>query len=120
MPPDKAKLHPSADVRREAVGWFQALRDYETQHNAGDPGRVLARRLSNVEYDYTIRDLTGDPWNGRTLEWATASPPAAWNFAVQPKVAGLDAFWNSKSRAQVTKDEPTSNYEPVEMPMSSE
>ncbi|HWA09216.1 MAG TPA: DUF1592 domain-containing protein [Opitutaceae bacterium] len=59
MPPDKAKLHPSADVRREAVGWFQALRDYETQHNAGDPGRVLARRLSNVEYDYTIRDLTG-------------------------------------------------------------
>ena len=54
-----------------------------------------------------LRDVTGDPWNGRTLEWATASPPPAWNFAFQPRVAGLDAFWNSKSRAQATKDEPT-------------
>ena len=31
------------------------------------------------------RDLTGDPWNGRTLEWSTASPPPAWNFAVLPR-----------------------------------
>ncbi len=59
MPPDKAKLHPSAQVRSQAVAWFQALHDYETQRNAGDPGLVLARRLSNAEYDYTIRDLTG-------------------------------------------------------------
>jgi cytochrome o ubiquinol oxidase subunit 1 len=68
-----------------------------------------------------LRDVTGDPWNGRTLEWATASPPPAWNFAFQPKVAGLDAFWNSKSRAQATKDEPTParKYEPVEMPRNS-
>jgi hypothetical protein len=59
MPPKKAKLHPSPADRRQAVNWFQAARDYETQHNAGDPGIVLARRLSNAEYNYTIRDLTG-------------------------------------------------------------
>ena len=39
---------------------------------------------------------TGDPWNGRTLEWATASPPAAYNFAVVPHVHGIDAWWAMK------------------------
>ena len=39
---------------------------------------------------------TGDPWNGRTLEWATASPPAAYNFAVAPHVHGIDAWWAMK------------------------
>ncbi len=41
-------------------------------------------------------DLTGDPWNGRTLEWATSSPPAAYNFAIIPKVHEMDAFWAMK------------------------
>ena len=59
MPPRKAKLHPSTEIRKQAVEWFQSLLDYETRRNAGDPGLVLARRLSNSEYDYTIRDLTG-------------------------------------------------------------
>jgi cytochrome o ubiquinol oxidase subunit I len=39
---------------------------------------------------------TGDPWNGRTLEWATASPPAVYNFAVVPHVHGVDAWWDMK------------------------
>ena len=39
---------------------------------------------------------TGDPWNGRTLEWATASPPAPYNFAVVPQVHGIDAWWVMK------------------------
>ncbi len=39
---------------------------------------------------------TGDPWNGRTLEWATASPPAIYNFAVVPHVKGIDAWWAMK------------------------
>jgi hypothetical protein len=59
MPPTKAKLQPPAQARQQAVAWFQELRDYETRQNAGDPGIVLARRLSNAEYDYSIRDLTG-------------------------------------------------------------
>ena len=42
------------------------------------------------------RDLTGDPWNARTLEWATASPPPFYNFAIQPIVNERDAFWAMK------------------------
>ena len=47
------------------------------------------------------RDRTGDPWNGRTLEWSTSSPPPAYNFAVLPRVDSLDAFWAMKQRGQV-------------------
>ncbi len=42
------------------------------------------------------RDTTGDPWNGRTLEWATTSPPPVYNFAVIPEVHERDAFWAMK------------------------
>src|SRR5690606_4366703 len=37
-----------------------------------------------------------DPWDGRTLEWATTSPPPYYNFAVQPVVNSLDAYWAYK------------------------
>jgi cytochrome c553 len=59
MPPEKAKTHPTDAQREEIVKWVHALRQSEAAKNAGDPGPVLARRLSNAEYDYTIRDLTG-------------------------------------------------------------
>ncbi|MBL8222318.1 MAG: DUF1592 domain-containing protein, partial [Bryobacterales bacterium] len=58
MPP-KASRQPQPQERRAAVDWFHAVREHETRRNAGDPGIVLARRLSNAEYNYTIRDLTG-------------------------------------------------------------
>ena len=49
-----------------------------------------------------LRVESGDPWNGRTLEWATASPPAPYNFAVIPQVDGIDAFWTMKQSDEVT------------------
>jgi mono/diheme cytochrome c family protein len=58
MPPKGARQPPSQQ-RRAAVDWFHAVREHETHRNAGDPGMVLARRLSSAEYNYTIRDLTG-------------------------------------------------------------
>jgi hypothetical protein len=59
MPPAKAKPRPSAAKRETVIAWISALRELEARRNAGDPGPVRARRLSNAEYDNTIRDLTG-------------------------------------------------------------
>jgi cytochrome o ubiquinol oxidase subunit I len=62
------------------------------------------------------RDLTGDPWNGRTLEWATSSPPPAYNFATLPRVQSVDAFWDMKRRGVSPIG---TAYEPIEMPRNS-
>ena len=58
MPPP-AMPQPSEEERTKIIGWIQSVRSEESRKNAGDPGPVLARRLSNAEYNYTIRDLTG-------------------------------------------------------------
>src|SRR5271169_5959991 len=63
----------------------------------------IAQLYVSIRTRESRRDLTGDPWNGRTLEWSTSSPPPAYNFAVLPKVETIDAFWHMKqaaSRAQ--------------------
>ncbi len=67
-----------------------------------------------------LRDETGDPWDGRSLEWATASPPPAFNFAVLPDVTGQDAYWGIKERAkaQIQSDQPP-DYHDIEMPRNS-
>lgn len=59
MPPPRADAHPSATARHQVIAWIDDLRRLEADRNAGDPGPVPARRLSNAEYDHTIRDLTG-------------------------------------------------------------
>jgi hypothetical protein len=58
MPPPPMPAPPD-QVRQQVIDWVKALRASEARKNAGDPGLVLARRLSNAEYNYTIRDLTG-------------------------------------------------------------
>jgi hypothetical protein len=58
MPPQGVK-HPTAEAREKVVVWAKAFLRHEAKKHAGDPGIVLARRLSNAEFNYTIRDLTG-------------------------------------------------------------
>ena len=59
MPPEESKRQPSEKERQQLIDWISAVRESELKKHAGDPGPVLARRLSNAEYNYTIRDLTG-------------------------------------------------------------
>ena len=58
MPP-KPVPPPPADARQHVIDWIQSVRAEVIRKSEGDPGLVLARRLSNAEYNYTIRDLTG-------------------------------------------------------------
>jgi len=57
-----------------------------------------------------------DPWDGRTLEWSTASPPPPYNFARVPQVAGLDAYWEVKQEVATALAQP---LEAIEMPKNS-
>ncbi len=64
----------------------------------------------------SLRDETGDPWGGRTLEWFTSSPPPKYNFAFTPKVHDLDAWWHMKANGY---EHPTSGFLPVHMPKNT-
>ena len=79
-----------------------------------------------IQFAVSIRDrerlrVSGDPWNGRTLEWSVASPPPAWNYAVLPHVSERDAFWAMKRLGPAREDQPAQprHYEPIEMPKNS-
>jgi cytochrome o ubiquinol oxidase subunit 1 len=77
---------------------------------------TIAQLVVSIRTRESRRDLTGDPWNGRTLEWATASPPPHYNFAVMPQVESLDAFWAMKQNKTVM---PPKRYDAIEMPNNS-
>ncbi|MEM7377945.1 MAG: cbb3-type cytochrome c oxidase subunit I, partial [Pseudomonadota bacterium] len=64
----------------------------------------------------SLRDHTGDPWDGRTLEWSTTSPPPYYNFALTPKVHELDA-WAQMKKLGVTR--PRTHFQPIHMPKST-
>lgn len=60
-----------------------------------------------------LRDLTGDPWEGRTLEWSTSSPPPEYNFAFTPVVHDHDGWYDMKRRGYVR---PLEGFKPIHMP----
>ena len=64
----------------------------------------------------SLRDETGDPWDGRTLEWSTSSPPPKYNFAFTPKVYDNDAWWHMKANGFVR---PTSDFLAIHMPKNT-
>jgi cytochrome o ubiquinol oxidase subunit I len=81
---------------------------------------MIIQLFVSIRHRDELRDTTGDPWGGRSLEWATASPPPSFNFAVMPHVEGEEAYWQIKQRV---RDESTPieepHYEPIEMPRNS-
>jgi cytochrome o ubiquinol oxidase subunit 1 len=73
----------------------------------------IRRRSSN-------RDTSGDPWDGRGLEWSVPSPPPAWNFGTLPQVRGRDAFWDSKHASAQNFEEPLQGgTSPIVLPGAS-
>src|SRR5690606_1413929 len=64
----------------------------------------------------SLRDVTGDPWDGRTLEWSTSSPPPDYNFAFTPRVHTGDAWWHMK---QMGYKRPEEGFQPVHMPKNA-
>ena len=80
----------------------------------------VAQLIVSIRRRQALRDETGDPWNGRSLEWATASPPPAFNFAVLPNVHGEEAYWGMKQRARDQhRLEEAPTYEDIEIPRNS-
>ena len=63
-----------------------------------------------------LRDTTGDPWDGRTLEWSTTSPPPPYNFAFTPRVHDLDAWYDMKALGHAP---PTEGFRPIHMPRNT-
>jgi cytochrome o ubiquinol oxidase subunit I len=64
-----------------------------------------------------LSDPTGDPWDGRTLEWLTSSPPAVYNFATIPVVEEIDAFMEMKEKGVAYRRPP--QYDDIEMPKNA-
>ena len=64
----------------------------------------------------SLRDFTGDPWNGRTLEWSTSSPPPAYNFAFTPVIHDNDAWSDMKQRGY---ERPLQGFRPIHIPKNT-
>jgi cytochrome o ubiquinol oxidase subunit I len=80
----------------------------------------IAQLVVSIRQRAKLRDETGDPWDGRSLEWATSSPPPSFNFAFLPQVSGEDAFWQLKRRAsEQTRFDEKPEYRDIEIPRNS-
>jgi cytochrome o ubiquinol oxidase subunit 1 len=79
-------------------------------------GAFLMQLFVSIKNREKLRDLTGDPWGGRTLEWATSSPPPAYNFAFTPIVHDLDAWDDMKQRGHTR---PLDGYRAIHMPRNT-
>jgi cytochrome o ubiquinol oxidase subunit 1 len=80
----------------------------------------IAQLVVSIRRREQLRDRSGDPWDGRSLEWATASPPPAFNFAVLPKVSGEDAYWEVKRRAaERSRSDEAPEYRDIDIPRNS-
>jgi cytochrome o ubiquinol oxidase subunit 1 len=83
---------------------------------AGGIACMLIQFYVSIRNREALRDFTGDPWNGRTLEWATSSPPPAYNFAFTPVIHDMDAWADMKARAY---ERPVKGFRDIHMPSNT-
>ncbi|NNM61526.1 MAG: cytochrome o ubiquinol oxidase subunit I, partial [Steroidobacteraceae bacterium] len=76
----------------------------------------LVQIFVSVRNREALRDRTGDLWDGRTLEWATSSPPPQYNFAFTPMVHDRDAWMDMKTRGH---ERPMEGFKPIHMPKNT-
>ncbi|QUS37442.1 cytochrome o ubiquinol oxidase subunit I [Tardiphaga alba] len=79
-------------------------------------GALLVQIAVSIWRRKELADHTGDPWNGRTLEWATSSPPPDYNFAFTPVVHDNDAWYDMKNRGY---QRPLQGFKPIHMPKNT-
>ena len=78
---------------------------------------TVIQLIVSVRNREALRDVTGDPWDARTLEWATSSPAPHYNFAHLPTVDSIDYFWEMKKQGKLMTSEPP--YEAIHMPKNT-
>ncbi|MEJ2038786.1 MAG: cbb3-type cytochrome c oxidase subunit I, partial [Desulfosarcinaceae bacterium] len=78
---------------------------------------LIIQLIVSIRRRQTYRDWTGDPWGGRTLEWATSSPPAVYNFARTPVVHAIDALADMKEKG--TAGQRPDRYHDIHMPRNT-
>ncbi|WP_211258440.1 cytochrome o ubiquinol oxidase subunit I [Luteibacter rhizovicinus] len=83
---------------------------------AGGIAAFLIQIFVSIKRREALRDVTGDPWHGRTLEWSTSSPPPSYNFAFTPVIHEADAWWQMKERNAARR---TEGYLPIHMPKNT-
>jgi cytochrome o ubiquinol oxidase subunit 1 len=83
---------------------------------AGGIAAFLIQIFVSIKRREALRDVTGDPWHGRTLEWSTSSPPPSYNFAFTPMIHEQDAWWQMKERGAERR---TEGYLPIHMPKNT-
>ncbi|HUO23542.1 MAG TPA: cytochrome o ubiquinol oxidase subunit I [Caulobacteraceae bacterium] len=79
-------------------------------------GAFLVQIAVSIINREKLKDVTGDLWHGRTLEWSTSSPPPSYNFAFTPIIHQQDAWWDMKTHGF---ERPTSGFIPIHMPKST-
>lgn len=79
----------------------------------------IAQLLVSIRHRDELRDQTGDPWDGRSLEWSTSSPPPVFNYARLPHVEDEEPYWRIKQRGIEQNAAEEKEYEPIEMPRNS-
>ena len=96
--------------------WLFQISLFGTVMIAGGIAAMVIQFLVSFMRRDQLRDFTGDPWDGRTLEWATSSPPPAYNFAFTPRVHDNDTWADMKKMKYVR---PTTGFLPIHMPSNT-